>query len=109
MNGDPPPRGRNEQTERKTGRKKGGGGGGGGGGKGKKKKKKKINVTALKLSASPLFFIITRQNVCTAVSTAPHKFLGDQINSYGQLVSFTFTSETPDLLSKRVYRSVAKR
>ncbi|KAG7250947.1 hypothetical protein CRUP_004710, partial [Coryphaenoides rupestris] len=30
------------------------------------------------------------------------KFLGDQINSYGQLVSFTFTSETPDLLPRRV-------
>jgi len=53
--------------ELETGRKKGGGGGG----KGKKKKKKKINVTALKLSVSPLFFIITRQNVCTVVSAAP--------------------------------------
>nr|XP_040053897.1 laminin subunit gamma-3 isoform X2 [Gasterosteus aculeatus aculeatus] len=33
---------------------------------------------------------------------APEKFLGQQVYSYGQLLSITFTSETPELLPHRV-------
>ncbi|XP_077442006.1 laminin subunit gamma-3 isoform X1 [Vanacampus margaritifer] len=34
--------------------------------------------------------------------TAPDKFVGHQIQSYGQLLSITFTSESPELLPDRV-------
>ncbi|KAM3873803.1 laminin subunit gamma-3 [Diretmus argenteus] len=33
---------------------------------------------------------------------APAKFLGNQVHSYGQLLSVTFTSETPDLLPSHI-------
>ncbi|CAL8406287.1 unnamed protein product [Arctogadus glacialis] len=38
----------------------------------------------------------------TGFYKAPDKFLGNQINSYGHFIYFTFTSETPDLLPGRV-------
>lgn len=41
-------------------------------------------------------------NIHPVLSFQPEKFLGHKVNSYGQLLSITFTSETSELLPDRV-------
>ncbi|XP_067340922.1 laminin subunit gamma-3 [Channa argus] len=47
-------------------------------------------------------YLLPLNNEDTGFYKAPEKFLGHQFYSYGQLLSITFTSETPELLPNHV-------